>query len=72
MQVLYGIDTTLTDDISNPNQYVVAAAVPDPRQVVSIRVTLTVNSIDEVTEDNDTLTRTFSKTILVRNANPQL
>ena len=72
MQILYGVDTTLADDIPNPNQYMVAAAVPDPRQVVSIRVTLTVNSIDEVTEDGDTLTRTFSKTILVRNANPQL
>ena len=72
MQVLYGVDTTLTDDVANPNQYMVAAAVPDPRQVVSIRVTLTVNSIDEVTDDGNTLSRTFSKTILVRNANPQL
>jgi hypothetical protein len=51
---------------------VVAAGVPDARQVVSVRVTLTVNSIDQVTDDNATLTRTFSKTILVRNANPQL
>ena len=72
MQILFGIDTTLTDDIPNPNQYVTAAAIPDPRQVVSIRVTLAVNSIDQVTEDNNTLTRTFSKTILIRNANPQL
>ncbi len=72
MQILYGVDTTLADDIPNPNQYVIASAVPDPRQVVSIQVTLTVNSIDRVTEDNATLRRTFSKTILVRNANPQL
>ena len=72
MQILYGVDTTLTDDQANPNQYMIASAVPDPRQVVSIRVTLTVNSIDEVTDDGDTLTRTFSKTILVRNSNPQL
>lgn len=72
MQILYGVDTTLTDDVANPNQYVVAAGVPDARQVVSVRVTLTVNSIDQVTDDNATLTRTFSKTILVRNANPQL
>lgn len=72
MQILYGVDTTLADNIPNPNQYVLASAVPDPRQVVSIRVILTVNSIDQVTEDNNTLTRTFSKTILVRNANPQL
>ena len=72
MQILYGVDTTLTDDIPNPNQYVIASAIPDPSQVVAIRVTLTVNSIDQVTDDNNTLTRTFSKTILVRNANPQL
>jgi type IV pilus assembly protein PilW len=72
MQILYGVDTTLTDDTPNPNQYMIATAVPDPRQVVAVRVTLTVNSIDEVTDDQSTLTRTFSKTILVRNANPQL
>ncbi len=72
MQVLYGIDTTLNDDIPNPNQYVTAAAIPDPDQVVSIRVTLAVNSIDAVTEDSNVLRRTFSKTVLVRNANPQL
>lgn len=72
MQILYGVDTTLNDGTPNPNQYVPASAVPDPKQVVAIRVTLTVNSIDRVTEDNDLLRRTFSKTILVRNANPEL
>ena len=72
MQLLYGVTPTLAADIPNPNQYVTAAAIPDPAQVVSVRVTLTVNSIDQVTADNNTLTRTFSKTILVRNANPQL
>jgi type IV pilus assembly protein PilW len=72
MQILYGIDTTLTDDTPNPNRYVPASAIPDSKQVVSIRVTLTVNSIDRVTEDGNTLTRTFSKTILIRNANPQI
>jgi type IV pilus assembly protein PilW len=72
MQVLFGIDTTLTDGTPNPNRYVTAAAIPDPAQVVAIRVSLTVNSIDRVTEDNNTLTRTFSKTILIRNANPEL
>jgi type IV pilus assembly protein PilW len=72
MQVLYGIDTTLADGIANPNRYVTAAAIPAPGQVVSIRVSLAVNSIDRVTDDNNTLTRTFTKTILVRNANPEL
>ncbi|MGE0625787.1 MAG: PilW family protein [Pseudomonadales bacterium] len=72
MQVLFGIDTTLNDDIPNPNQYVTANLIPDPTQVVAIQVSLTVDSIDRVTEDNNLLTRTFTKTILVRNANPEL
>lgn len=72
MQVLFGVDTTLNDGIPNPNRYVTADAIPDPAQVVALRVTLTVDSIDRVTEDNNVLTRTFSKTILIRNANPEL
>jgi type IV pilus assembly protein PilW len=72
MQVLFGIDTTLTDGIANPNRYVTAAGIPDPKQVVAIRVSFTVNSIDRVTEDGNTLTRTFSKTILIRNAHPEI
>jgi len=72
LQILYGIDTTLADDQSNPNRYVPAPAIPDPHQVVAINVRLTVNSIDEVTDANDVLRRTFSKTILIRNANPQI
>jgi len=72
MQVLYGVDTTLSDGIANVNQFVPASAVPDPSQIVAIRVTLTVNSIDRVTDDNAVLKRTFSKTILIRNANPEL
>jgi len=71
MDILYGVDTTLADGIPNPNQYVTADAVPDPSQIVAIRVTIGVNSVDAVTEDGNRLTRTFSKTILVRNANPE-
>ncbi|MEM1435584.1 MAG: PilW family protein [Pseudomonadota bacterium] len=70
MQVLYGIDTTLADNVANANQYVAADAIPDPNQVVSLRVTLAVNSVDAVTEDGNQLTRTFTKTILLRNAQP--
>ncbi len=72
LQVLYGVDTTLTDGIANPNQYVPFDAVPeDVGQIVAIRATLTVNSVDPVTDDGARLVRTFSKTILVRNANPE-
>jgi type IV pilus assembly protein PilW len=72
MQLQFGIDTTLNDGIANPNRYVNANAIPAPNQVVAVRVTLDVNSIDRVTDDNQELRRTFSKTILVRNANPEL
>ena len=72
LQILYGVDTTLNDDVANPNQYMSFDAVPDPKQVVSIRVTLAVNSIDRVTEDYNELNRTFSTTIFLRNANPEL
>lgn len=39
MQILYGIDA---DSDSAPNQYVVASAVPDWQQVVSVRITVSV------------------------------
>lgn len=71
MEILYGVDTTLADGIPNPNQYLTFDAVPNTSQIVAIRVTLGVNSVDAVTDDGNRLTRTFSKTILVRNANPE-
>lgn len=73
LQVQYGIDTTLTDGVSNPNQYVSFDAVPaDVGQIVAIRASVTVNSVDSVTAEGNRLQRTFSKTILVRNANPEV
>ncbi len=70
MQVLYGVDTTLNDGVPNANQYVEFDAVPDVDQVVALRVTLDVTSVDAVTDDGAQLERTFSKTILLRNARP--
>jgi len=73
LQILYGIDTTLNDGIANPNQYVSFDSVPaDVGQIVAIRASITVNSVDSVTENDNRLQRTFSKTILVRNANPEV
>jgi len=71
LQVLFGVDTTLADGIANANQYVNFDAVPDPRQVVSLRVSVTVNSVDAVDAGNP-IRRTFSKTVLLRNANPEV
>jgi type IV pilus assembly protein PilW len=46
LQVLYGIDTT---DDSTPNQYVEAfIAQSDWNQIVTVRVSVTVNSVDDV------------------------
>jgi hypothetical protein len=74
LQVLYGIDTTLADGIPNANRYVTFNNLPDPddpSSVVALRVSVTVNSVDQVTDDADLLRRTVSKTILLRNANPE-
>ena len=70
LEVLFGVDTTLNDGVVNANQYVEYDDVPDPNQVVSLRVSVTVNSVDAVAAGN-LLTRTFSKTLLLRNANPE-
>ncbi len=76
LEVLYGVDTTLNDDVSNANQYVEFDDVPppaapgDPSPVVSLRVSVTVNSVDAVA-DGAVLRRTFSKTLLLRNSNPE-
>ena len=79
MQILYGIDT---DNDEFPNQYQPADAVADFDDVVSVRVSLLVRSIDDfVTEDPQTYTyngatvtagdrrirQSFSSTIALRN-----
>lgn len=72
LQVLYGVDTTLTDGVANANEYVLAGDLdPNDANVVSLRVSVTVNSVDAVSDDGNVLRRTFSKTILLRNANPE-
>lgn len=78
LQVLYGVDTS-NDELPNASEYVTANQLNlvDPgaprhvSDVVSLRVTITVNSVDEVTADGEMLRRTFSKTIRLRNANPE-
>lgn len=70
MQIQYGIDSTLNDGIANANQYVDFDDVPDVSQIVSLRVSLAVNSVDAVTDDNSQLSRTYTKTVLLRNASP--
>ena len=66
MQVLYGVDTS-DDDVLNINQYREIQNVVDVTEIVAVRVTLIINSVDELAEIGDQLRRTFSKTIFVRN-----
>jgi type IV pilus assembly protein PilW len=44
LQILYGVST---DDDNTPNQYVVANAVSDWKDVTTIRITVVVNSVDD-------------------------
>jgi type IV pilus assembly protein PilW len=60
MQILYGVDT---DDDDFANQYMNSDAVTDFNDVVSVRITLLVRSIDDfVTEDPQTYTYNGAQT----------
>ena len=72
MEILYGVDTTLADGISNANRYTTFNNVPNVDQIVALRVTFTVNSVDAVSADDGRLQRTFTKTIAIRNSNPEV
>lgn len=72
MQILYGVDTTLGDATSNANRYTTFDNVPNVDQIVALRVTFTVNSVDTVSADDGQLRRTFTKTIAIRNSNPEV
>jgi type IV pilus assembly protein PilW len=72
LQVLYGVDTS-DDGIVNANQYVTFDDLPvgtEASDVVALRVSVTVSSVDAVA-DGQVLRRTFGKTILLRNADPE-
>jgi type IV pilus assembly protein PilW len=69
MQVLYGVDLTPADGLANVNQYLTFDAVADPTTIVAVRVTLDVDSVNTIAElGNQRLTRTFTKTLHVRNS----
>lgn len=65
LQLLYGVDT---DDDGVPNRYRTIQNIPDTTQIVTVRVAITANSVDAVTDSGDgLLRRTFTKTIAIRN-----
>ena len=71
LEIHYGIDTTLADGILNVNRYVDFDDVPDPAQIVAVRSTVSLSSVEAVTDDGQQLRRTISKTVLIRNAQPE-
>jgi type IV pilus assembly protein PilW len=69
LEVTFGIDTTLADNQPNANRYVDITGVPDPSQIVAVRASVVASSVN-APSDSGVLQRTFSKTILLRNARP--
>lgn len=67
MQLLYGVDST-DDNTINVDQYHTIDDVADVNEIVAVRVTLRVSSVDVLSEaGNVRLQRTYTKTIHVRN-----
>jgi type IV pilus assembly protein PilW len=66
MQILYGVDS---DSDGTANFYVASASVTDMNLVVSVRITLTAQSIDAnlTTIEGGVLSRDFTTTIALRN-----
>lgn len=68
MQVLYGEDT---DNDNIANYYVAESDVVDMEQVISVRVILTAQTLDDnLTTDGNRITRDFTSTIALRNRLP--
>lgn len=66
LQVSFGIDTTPANGAAAANRYVTFDQV-GVNAIRALRVTLTVTSIDVVTDNDEPLRRTFSQTISFRN-----
>ena len=69
LQLLFGIDTTPTDDVRAPNRYVRADSI-GANPVRTVHVSVTASSVDAVTAAEAAervLTRTFSRTVALRN-----
>ncbi len=67
MQILFGVDNG--GELLVPSTYMDSSLVTDFRDVVSVRVQLTVNSVDDVGSSaaDGILRRNFSQTVRIRN-----
>jgi type IV pilus assembly protein PilW len=69
MQVLYGVDSTPNDGITNVNQYREIQDVADVNAIVVVQVSLDISSVDAlVGTGGDRLRRTYTNTVSLRNA----
>lgn len=66
MQLLFGIDSTPDDDVRAAGRYVRASTI-GASAVRTVRISLTASSVDAVTAQDRPLTRTFSRTVALRN-----
>ena len=65
LQIIFGVDTDGDDAV---NRYQTFQAVMDPTDIITVRLQVTVNSVDSVSDQGDgILRRTFAKTIAIRN-----
>lgn len=66
LQVLYGVDT---DDDDAPNRYQTFQVVGDVNDIVTVRVRMSVNSVDQVSEfsADGLVRRAFETTVAIRN-----
>lgn len=71
LEILFGLDTT-DDGEARVGQYVPYQPGLNYRDVVAIRVNVTVNSIDAEADGGGLMRRTFGKTIQLRNSNPEV
>lgn len=72
LEVQLGLDNNLTDGVASATRYVATGALTSDQsaRIVSVRVSVIANSIDPV-NDGAQLRRSFTRTIQLRNANPE-
>jgi type IV pilus assembly protein PilW len=72
LKVMLGLDNNLTDGVASATRYVATGSLTSDQsaRIVSVRISVIANSVDRV-NDGAQLRRTFTRTIQLRNANPE-
>jgi type IV pilus assembly protein PilW len=72
MQLLYGEDTNVVDDVTNATKYVTAANVVNWNNVVSVRIGILVNSQSNIATSDDEVTYTLQGQMQIAAANDHM